>query len=90
MAKSSTSGQGRPKGSKNKTTTQLKEMILQALSNVGGIQYLEDQAELNPVAFMSLVGKVLPMTIAGDQDSPIVTEIRRVIVDPNGSSREED
>ena len=58
-------GKGRPKGIPNKNTTALKDMILGALSDVGGRDYLARQAELNPGAFMTLVGKVLPMTIAG-------------------------
>lgn len=57
-------GKGRKKGVPNKFTGQLKEMILQALHNKGGVEYLEAQAEDNPVAFMGLVGKVLPMTVA--------------------------
>ena len=61
-------GPGRPKGIPNKTTTALKEMILAALDNSGGVEYLERQAEGNPTAFLSLVGKVLPMTVAGNGD----------------------
>ena len=66
-----TPGPGRPKGSHNKTTTALKEMILQALDEAspgGGIEYLKLQSVQNPVAFMSLVGKVLPMTVTGTGD----------------------
>lgn len=59
---------GRPKGSPNKTTTALKEMILEALDRKGGAEYLVGQAEKNPTAFMALLGKVLPMTVAGDPD----------------------
>ena len=62
---------GRPKGAKNKTTTAVKEMVLTALSNVGGIEYLERQAEDNPTAFMTLVGKVIPLQVAGDEDNPL-------------------
>lgn len=50
----------------NKTTQALKDMILQALDNKGGVDYLERQADANPVAFMSLVAKVLPLTISGE------------------------
>ena len=56
-------GPGRPKGSPNKTTAAVKDMILQALGNKGGVKYLEKQAEANPTAFLSLVGKVLPLDV---------------------------
>lgn len=61
-----TPGPGRPKGSRNKTTMQLKEMILTALDKKGGVEYLVQQAEENPTAFISLLNKVLPMTVSGD------------------------
>lgn len=58
---------GRPKGTKNKATAALKDMILQALDGAGGVAYLQAQAKQNPNAFLTLVGKVLPMQIgAGD------------------------
>lgn len=68
-------GKGRPKGSQNKTTTALKEMILQALSNKGGIEYLEQQADKNPTAFLTLVGKVLPLDVNNKHDGQIVAEV---------------
>ena len=54
---------GRQKGTPNKDNAAIKAMIEQALSKVGGVNYLARQAEDNPVAFMSLVGKVLPMQV---------------------------
>ena len=51
---------GRAKGVPNKATAELKEMILGALSEVGGQAYLVQQALDNPNAFMTLVGKVVP------------------------------
>ena len=39
---------GREKGTPNKVTKQLKELILGALDGVGGQAYLERQAEENP------------------------------------------
>lgn len=81
-------GIGRPKGSQNKVTRQLKDMILMALDKAGGVEYLQEQAEKSPAAFMTLVGKVLPMQVTGPGDGPVqVQEVRRVIVragDPNG------
>lgn len=64
-------GKGRPKGSPNKTTAALKDMILQALGNKGGIKYLERQADENPTAFLTLVGKVLPLQVAGEMDHKV-------------------
>lgn len=59
------SGPGRPPGTQNKVTKELKEMILAALDESGGVDYLKRQAEENPGPFMSLIGKVLPMTVQG-------------------------
>lgn len=53
-------GKGRPKGAQNKVSGSLREMILGALGDVGGQAYLAEQAQTNPVAFMALLGKVLP------------------------------
>ena len=66
-------------------TKALKEMILGALEDEGGQDYLRLQARENPVAFMSLLGKVLPTTVAGDKDNPILvsattTELQRIAV----------
>jgi hypothetical protein len=65
---------GRKKGAPNKTTTQLKEAILAAAEQAGGegglVKYLHDQARMNPGHFMTLLGKVLPMQVAGDKDAP--------------------
>lgn len=52
---------GRVKGTPNKTTKALKEMILGALDDAGGQAYLKAQAARNPAAFLTLVGKVLPL-----------------------------
>ena len=46
-------------------------MILAALDTVGGPGYLVAQASANPTAFLTLIGKVLPMTVVGDPDAPI-------------------
>jgi hypothetical protein len=56
---------GRRPGSKNKYPSPLKEMITEALRLEGGIAYLRRQARLNPQTFMTLLGKVLPLQVAG-------------------------
>lgn len=70
MAKGKKTG-GRKKDTPNKLSADLKSMILEAFHKSGGVEYLKVQAELNPTAFMTLIGKVLPMTIAGDPDAPV-------------------
>lgn len=68
---------GRQKGTPNKVTKALKDMILGALNNAGGEEYLQRQADENPSAFLVLVGKVLPMTIVGDKDQPLTVVVRQ-------------
>ena len=83
---------GRAKGTPNKTTKLLKDAIIKAAENAGNkvgknglVSYLEQQAEENPGPFMSLLGKVLPMQIAGDDENPlkIIHAIERRIVRPD-------
>ena len=76
-------GKGRPKGSPNKLTKALKDMILQALDEAhpeGSVAYLKEQAQSNPNAFMTLVGKVLPTTLAGDPANPLQAVTRVELV----------
>lgn len=70
-------GAGRPKGSVNKFTGAVKDMILEALAQAGGVEYLAKQAEANPNAFMGLVGKVLPLQLANADGQPAL----RIIVE---------
>lgn len=65
-------GAGRPKGALDKNNKQLREMILAALAQKGGISYLADKAESHPQAFMSLLGRVLPLAVeGGDPEKPV-------------------
>jgi hypothetical protein len=78
---------GRPKGSVNKTTALLKDAILLAAHKAGGeggmVEYLTEQAEKNPGPFMSLLGKVLPMQITGEDGGPVsITHIQLTAVSP--------
>lgn len=57
--------QGRPKGATNKVTKELKDMILEALDGAGGVEYLIGVAHEKPAAFVTLVGKVLPLQVKG-------------------------
>lgn len=68
-------GKGRPKGAVNKVNKALKDMILGALHNAGGEEYLTQQAENNPNAFMALVGKVLPVELKNQVEGGITVKI---------------
>lgn len=59
---------GRPKGALNKENKALREMILAALDEVGGVDYLTERARDNPSAFLTLIGKVLPLAVQGPGD----------------------
>jgi hypothetical protein len=80
---------GKPKGATNKYTKELKEMILGALDAAGGVDYLTDRAKdpRTASAFLTLVGKVLPMTVQGpgENGEHAFTVIERRIVKPSGS-----
>lgn len=54
---------GRQRGSQNKHTAELKEMIRNALDSAGGQDYLEKQAKDNPTAFLTLIGKIIPSEV---------------------------
>lgn len=73
-------GKGRKKGTPNKVTSELKDMILTALSDAGGVDYLKKQAEKTPNAFLALVGKVLPLQVQGDPDQPLMPQAITFVV----------
>jgi hypothetical protein len=60
-------------GSPNKVTAEIKTMILQALDKAGGVDYLLERAHdpKTAAAFLSLLGKVMPMQVQGDPDNPM-------------------
>jgi hypothetical protein len=62
---------GRKAGTPNQVTATLRDMILEALSNSGGVAYLTRQAEDNPTAFLALIGKILPMQVSNEGDGSV-------------------
>jgi len=75
-------GPGRPKGSQNKVTADVKGMILTALADAGGAKYLLDQAKTNPTAFLTLIGKVLPKEVTGADGKDLVPAGVTFVVQP--------
>lgn len=78
---------GKPKGAVSKTPALIKDMIAQALTEAGGVEYLTARANdpRTASAFLGLVGKVLPMTLTGPDGGAIktVTRIELVAMKPN-------
>jgi hypothetical protein len=70
-------GKGRPKGSENKITKDLKAAILEAFDQVGGAQYLATQAVENPSAFLSLLARILPK----DMNLTLVTDYANLVLE---------
>jgi hypothetical protein len=62
MAKGRKTG-GRRKGSLNKFSVDVRGMILKALDESGGVEYLKTQAAAQPAAFIWLLGKTLPKDV---------------------------
>jgi len=67
---------GRKKGTPNKVTRDVRELILGAIEAEGGLEYFRAQARENPTAFLALVGRCLPResshAISGMESGPIV------------------
>ncbi len=63
----------------NKITSDLRAMVLGALDDAGGREYLKEQASTNPSAFMALVGKCLPKEITGADGSPLLPDRIEII-----------
>jgi hypothetical protein len=68
---------GRQKGTLNKTLALLKDAILEAADTAGGkaglVGYLRLQARENLVAFMGLLGKLVPSQIAAEVTQSVAT-----------------
>jgi len=54
----------RTKGTPSKLTSDVKEAVLRAFNGAGGAAYLERVAQENPVAFLTLLGRLVPREIA--------------------------
>lgn len=78
---------GSRKGIPNRIAAELKDMVLQALDNAGGVEYLTRQAAENPAAFLSLVKAVMPKNIRADvNEDRTLTVIHRVVNGSNGAA----
>ena len=66
----------------DKMGSDVKKMILTALSNAGGAEYLERRANdpKTAAAFLGLVGKVLPLQVTGEGGGALEIKTRIELV----------
>ena len=69
-------GAGRKPGVPNKINADVKEMLLGALQDVGGRQYLAARAIDTPASFLTLIGKILPLQLTGENGGAIAVDFR--------------
>src|SRR3954453_15174249 len=65
---------GSRKGRPNKIGADVRAMVLTALDRAGGVDYLHEQANVNPKAFLALIGRIIPTQITGRDDTPLIPE----------------
>ena len=80
-------GSGRKKGGTNKITADVKQAIMEAFNALGGVEYLCAVAREDPKAFCALLGKLIPVKVAGDAEDPPV--LRMTIDAPPDETREQ-
>lgn len=74
-------GAGRKKGSNGTINKLIRECVLRAAENVGRdgkgadgmVGYLEARAVDQPQAFMSMLGRIIPMQVEGTGDDGAIT-----------------
>jgi hypothetical protein len=82
MARSSTSGQGRPKGIPNQTTQAAKDAIAWAAEKLGGAKRLAAWAKEEPnnerIFWGTIYPKLLPLQLTGKDGQPIVIQLSKI------------
>lgn len=80
-------GKGRPKGALNKSTKAVKDALVQAFDELGGVDALKLWASENKTAFYQLWGKMLPLQVTGEDGGPIVTRVELAALDDDGADQ---
>jgi hypothetical protein len=75
---------GRQKGTPNLLSAGVREMILEALDQAGGVEYLVERARDQPQAFMGLVGKTLPREIKAELMIGLSERMRQILAGNSG------
>jgi hypothetical protein len=59
-------GRGRPRGSRNKITSTIKEALEASFDAIGGAEWLAQQAHQNSSAYLHLLGRLLPSELRAE------------------------
>ncbi len=78
---------GRKKGSVNKAPLELKRAILEAFDVAGGVDYLRWLSKKYPQAFTTLLGKILPTQITGEDGGAIRVKFVEAMIDSPNSRK---
>lgn len=67
---------GRPKGVANKTTTKMREALLQVYDNIGGVKAMTAWAmeEKNKTDFYKIITKLIPVEIKNPDGEEFITK----------------
>ncbi len=57
---------GRKKGSLNKTTAEVKQMLLGSLNQLGGEKFFVKLGKEHPAVYASLLGKLIPREVVAE------------------------
>lgn len=72
-------GAGRKKGVPNKQTTAVKQCIINAFENIGGVQNLSRWASENETEFYKLWGRMIPHEVTGEDGGDIKITVTRMV-----------
>jgi hypothetical protein len=71
-------GPGRPKGAQNKVTRAVKEAIAQVADDLGGpermVAWVKEDPANERLFWGTIYPKLLPHTLAGDEDAPLTVK----------------
>ena len=62
---------GRPIGALNKINASVRDMVRGALDDLGGKGWLLKQAKKDPKTFITLVAKLIPHAVTGEDGPPV-------------------
>lgn len=73
---------GRPKGSKNRITSAVKDNIIRVFEDIGGHQAMARWAKANPDAFYNMYGRLAPKEVIADVESDLTVQLVSYADDP--------